>query len=169
MKARLKLPTRMLAEMRADLHRPHAFAHERVGFVTAGACLMDDGNLMLFARTYRPVDDEDYVPDPTVGVQIGSSAIRKALQSAYRPPAAVLHIHSHGGRGLPEFSGIDRQSAREFVPSFFNAVPRMPHGIIVLSSDSAAGLLWYGQDRAEEYVIEFIGVGAPYIKFGARS
>jgi hypothetical protein len=169
MRARIKLPTAMLAEMRKDLHRPHPFAHERVGFVTAGVCAVEGGDLLLLARNYRPVDDDDYLPDPSVGVKIGSGAIRKALQSAYRPPAAVLHVHSHGGRGLPEFSGVDRRSAREFVPSFFNAVPRMPHGIIVLSHDSATGLLWFGPDKAEEYVLEFVAVGVPYRKFGART
>ena len=108
MKARIKIPNRMLDEIRDDLRRPHAFAHERVGFITAGVASPGPGELMLFARAYRPVEDQDYVPDPTVGVKIGGDAMRKALQSAYRPRAALLHVHTHGGRGTPDFSDVDR-------------------------------------------------------------
>jgi len=169
MKARFKILGSMLANIRTDLARPHAFAHERVGFITAGVAADAAGDLLLLARTYRPVDEEDYVPDPSVGVKIGPGAMRKALQSAYRPPTALLHVHTHGGRGRPDFSGVDRRSASEFVPSFFNAVPKMPHGIVVLSDDSAAGLLWFSPDGREERVTEFVSVGSPHFRFGATA
>lgn len=168
MKARIKIPTRMLAEIRDDLRRPHAFAHERVGFLTAGAVALSDGSVSLLARVYRPVDDADYVRDPSVGVQIGSDAMRKGLQAAYQSRSALLHIHTHGGRGRPDFSGVDLESGQEFVPGFFNAVGRMPHGILVLSDTSATGLLWFSDGDCGTYVAEFVSVGAPYAKFGAR-
>lgn len=167
MKARIKIPAALLATIRADLARPHRFAHERVGFLTAGAALFDGNGLMLLARDYRPVDEEDYERDPSVGVKIGAGAMRKALQAAYRPAAAVLHIHTHGGLGRPQFSGVDRCSAAEFVPSFFNPVPRMPHGILVLSDDSANGLVWIDPGQQPVPVTDIISVGGPYRKYGA--
>lgn len=168
MKIRLKLPTTMLGAMRQDLARPHRFAHERVGFVTAGATWVDHRELLLTARAYDPVADADYVPGRTVGVKIGPDAMRKALQSAYRPPSALLHVHTHGGYGRPAFSGVDRRSAAEFVPSFFNPVPRMPHGILVLSHDSATGLLWVDPSRDPIAFDEITSVGSPYINYGVR-
>lgn len=168
MKARIKIPNTMLDEIRHDLHRPHAFAFERVGFITAGVTQAGPGQLLLLARAYRPVADEDYVPDRSVGVKIGSDAMRKAAQFAYQPRSALLHIHTHGGIGRPEFSGVDLKSGAEFVPAFFHSVPRMPHGMLVLSNDSATGLLWFGPEDAGTYAAEFIGVGAPYRKFGER-
>jgi hypothetical protein len=167
MKARIKILAATLTAIRADLARPHAFAHERVGFLTAGVANFDERGILMLAREYRPVDEEDYEPDPTVGVKIGSGAMRKALQAAYRPPAAVLHIHTHGGMGRPDFSGIDRRSASEFVPSFFNPVPRMPHGILVLSDDSAKGLLWFAPGQSPVLIIDIVSVGAPTRKYGA--
>jgi hypothetical protein len=168
MKARIKIPNSMLDAIRADLARPHSFAHERVGFLTAGAARVRDGGLLLLARTYRPVDEEDYVPDRCVGVKIGSDAMRKALEAAYQPRSALLHIHTHGGCGRPEFSMTDLRSGAEFVPGFFHAVSRMPHGMLVLSDDSATGLLWFGPKDRGTYAVEFVGVGAPYRKFGSR-
>jgi len=167
MKGRIKILATTLCAIRADLARPHEFAHERVGFLTAGVATSADSRLMLLGREYSPVDEDDYIPDPTVGVKIGSGAMRKALQSAYRPPAALLHIHTHGGSGRPDFSGVDRRSATEFIPSFFNPIPRMPHGILVLSDDSAKGLIWLTADRAPIPITDIISVGAPYAKYGA--
>lgn len=169
MNARIKILAPLLATIREDLARTHAFAYERVGFLTAGAAAINEDRLLLLGRTYRPVDDEDYIPDPAVGVKIGSDAIRKALQAAYRPPAALLHIHTHGGTSRPEFSGVDRRSAADFIPSFFNPVPKMPHGILVLSDDSAKGLLWIAPDRPPLDIVDIISVGSPYTKYGAAS
>lgn len=167
MKATFKIPTQLLATMRSDLRRPHAFAHERVGFLTAGAMRRDNGALVLFAREYRPVADEDYLRDPSVGALIGSAAMRKGLQLAYRPRATLLHVHTHGGRGAPAFSGVDLTSGAEFVPGFFNAISRMPHGLLVLSDDSATALLWMSpHDTA--YVTEFVGIGGPCTRFGGH-
>jgi hypothetical protein len=168
MKARIKIPNAMLDEIRRDLHRPHPFAFERVGFITAGVAQAGPGQLLFLARAYRPVADDDYVPDPTVGVKIGSDAMRKGAQFAYQPRSALLHVHSHGGVGRPDFSGVDLTSGSEFVPGFFHSVPRMPHGMLVLSNDSATGLLWFGENETGTYATEFVGVGAPYRKFGGR-
>jgi hypothetical protein len=80
----------------------------------------------------------------------------------------LLHVHAHGGRGRPEFSGIDLRSGAEFVPGFFHAIPRMPHGMIVLSNDSATAKVWLDECDHGTYVSGFTAVGAPLVKFGGR-
>ena len=75
MKIIIKIAGELLTSIRADLRRRHAFAHERVGFLKAGASLAD-GTLLLFAIAYQPVADEDYERDPLVGARIGGSAMR---------------------------------------------------------------------------------------------
>jgi hypothetical protein len=169
MSARLKIVRGLLASIRADLGRRHFHAAERVGFLTAGVARMNDGSLLLLARDYHPVADNDYVPNASVGAMIGPEAMRKGLQAAYRSRSALLHVHSHGGRGRPEFSSVDLNDSRKFVPGFFNVVPQMPHGIVVLSEDSARGLLWMGRDLEPHYIDGFAEVGAPYQKFGAAA
>ncbi|MCJ0766126.1 hypothetical protein [Variovorax terrae] len=167
MKTHIKIAGPLLSAIRADLHRRHPFAFERVGFLTAGARWTGDGDLVLLCRDYQPVVDEDYERSSSVGARIGSNAMRKVLQAAYQHKSAILHIHTHGGRGRPEFSAVDLNSARDFVPGFFNALPQMPHGIVVLSNDSARCLLWTGPKDRPRHVDGFQQVGAPLIKFGA--
>ena len=168
MKAVLKITGGLWETIQKDLNRPHAFAHERVGFLTAGAAQAEPDTVLLLGRDYAPVTDEDYVPDDSVGVQIGKEAMRKAVQRAYRPRAALLHIHTHGGHGRPDFSSVDLKSGREFVPAFFHTVPRMPHGMLVLSDNSATGMVWLGEHDPGAYASCFVRVGAPYQTFGRR-
>jgi hypothetical protein len=167
MKTYIKITNQLLALIRTDLRRPHHFAHERVGFIKAGASLTGE-TLQLFATAYQPVADDDYERDPMVGARIGGNAMRKALQFAYKSRGALLHVHTHGGRGRPEFSGIDLESGAEFVPGFFHAIPRMPHGMVVLSNDSATAKLWLDEDDTGGYASGFAAIGSPLVKFGAR-
>jgi hypothetical protein len=84
------------ASIRAAPHRRYAFAHERVGFLKAGASVAD-GTLLLFAIAYKSAADQDYERDPFVGARIRGNAIGKVF--AYQSRSALLHVHAHGGRG----------------------------------------------------------------------
>lgn len=166
MKFHIKMTGALMCAIRADLQRPHDFALERVGFVMAGAAYAGDG-VTLYCRSYHPVEDEDYERTNAAGAQIGSDAMRKALERAYAHRSSLLHVHSHGGRGRPEFSATDLRSAAQFVPGFFNALPAIPHGLAVLSNDSARGLLWTAPKSRPVYVDGFAEVGARVRKYGA--
>lgn len=169
MKTVIKITEDLHNKVHVDLRRAHPFAHERVGFLTAGAMHTPDGGVVLLCRNYYPVDDEDYERCRSVGAQIGSEAMRKAIESAYAHKSSLIHIHTHGGCGQPRFSRTDLDSALEFVPGFFNALPRMPHGLIVLSNDSARGLLWTNPQANPQNVNGFVRIGAGVRKYGSEN
>lgn len=141
MKARFKITRALLDAIRTDLRRPHAFAHERVGFIAAGLAAAHD-ELLIFAREYRPVRDEEYLPDPGVGAMMSADAIRRARQWAMDDRVAIFHVHSHGGRGIPGFSGVDTRENARFIPNFVSVAPEAIHGAIVLSDTAAFGRVW---------------------------
>jgi len=161
MRITIKIHGPLLDHIREDLGRSNPVAYERVGFLTASPAETSRG-LLLIARGYQPVEEQDYEASSSVGAQIGSDAFRKAIQSAFRPPLSLLHIHKHLGVGQPGFSRTDLRSAEEFVPGIFGPIPKMPHGIVVLSEDSAAGLLWPGAEQRPIRISNFIRVDAPY-------
>ena len=165
MSYRLKIPTDLLAAIRGDLKRPHFFAHERVGFLTAGAVETGMGGIDLLAREYFPVSDQDYQVCQGVGAMIGADAMRKGLQSAYRDRSCLIHIHTHGGVGIPEFSKVDLDSGKTFVPSFFNLLPQVPHGLAVLSNNALRLLIWVDPEQSAQTVEEIIEVGSNYRKY----
>jgi proteasome lid subunit RPN8/RPN11 len=167
MTIRFKITRRLLQTIRRDLDRPHKFAHERVGFVSASASA-SRGHLCILAREYRPVADNDYAPDLSVGAMMGPEAIRKALQWAMNEHVSIFHIHSHGGVGIPTFSQIDNREQAKFVPSFFQLAPQSTHGSLVLSNDAAFGNVWRGDGAPSEAITEFVEVGAPICTWSIR-
>ncbi len=161
----LKIPGALLQEIHQDLSRPHQFAGERVGFLTCGNAGAADGGHVLLANRWHGVADEDYVDDHRVGAAIGGGAFRKILQYAYSNTVSILHVHRHDHRGAPTFSRTDLRSALEYVPSFFNVQRAIPHGIVVLSFDQAAGHVWnFGQSAARKIDV-FQIVGYPLRKW----
>jgi len=161
-----KIPRRLLRQVRADLARPHPFAFERVGFISAGVAAAGD-DLWLLAREYRPVDDNDYLRDDSVGAMMGPEAIRKALQWAMKTGQAVFHVHTHGGNGVPGFSGTDLREHSKFMPNFFQFAGKSPHGALVLSDNAASGQVWLQPTGAGDYIDRFVEVGMPIKMWGA--
>ena len=155
-----KITPRLLRHVRADLARPHPFAFERVGFISAGVAAAGD-DLWLLAREYRPVDDNDYLRDDSVGAMMGPEAIRKALQWAMKTEQAMFHVHTHGGDGVPGFSGTDLREHSKFMPNFFQVAGKSPHGALVLSNNAASGQVWLQPTGAGDYIDRFVEVGMP--------
>lgn len=164
-----KIPRLLLDDVHEDLSRPHAFAAERVGFMSCKVTELPDEQLAILAHRYHPVHDDHYEDDPSVGAMISGAAFREALQFAYRNRSCMFHIHRHEHRGRPGFSSIDEEEATRFVPDFWKVQPALPHGALVLSHDSIHGLCWTPRERAvvpfDRYV--FVGFPATSIR-GAR-
>ncbi len=120
----------------------------------------------MLAQEYRPVADDDYLPDPSVGAMMGPEAIRKAMEWALVKKLSIFHVHSHGGVGVSGFSRVDARENAKFVPDFLKVAPQMIHGAIVLSDDAAAGRFWAYGNAGPKAVSEIVEVGAPIRKWG---
>ena len=131
----------LLARIHADLNRPHAFAAERVGFLVCSSA--HDGNdWTIHAVAYDAVPEGEYVNFTSVGAAVQKSVFRRYQMKAHREPVSIFHIHRHAHYGTPRFSAVDRREAQRFVPEFVTARGELPHGILLLSYDSAHALVW---------------------------
>ena len=166
MKVLFKITTDLLTTIRSDLKRPHPFACERVGFISAGLSATGDDVLAL-AREYRSLNDDEYLPDPSVGAMMGPEAIRRAMQWVMQDGVALFHVHTHGGSGIPSFSGIDLRENAKFVPDFFKVAPQCAHGAIVLSGSAAHGHIWFDRSQPHQFITSFVEVGVPLRKWSA--
>lgn len=161
MNVTFKITTCLLEEIRRDLHRRHAFAYERVGFISAGLSFAQGDTVLALARSYQPVADEDYLYDPSVGAVINAEAIRKALQWSMTKGNAIFHVHSHGGIGKPDFSVIDRQEHSKFLLDFLKVAPQTAHGALVLSNDAATGVVVFDRREPCASIKKFVEIGVP--------
>ena len=161
MRTHFKIPRKLLDDIREDLARPHAFAYERVGFITCKVGKLENDGWILLATDYHPVEDEDYVEDDSVGALIGSAAIRKMMQQAYDEPCSVVHVHSHEHSGRPGPSIVDVREMTKLIPNFWNVRRNFPHAAVVLSRDSMSGSLWDPLSKMKFEIEDFTVVGAP--------
>lgn len=160
-----KISRQLLRRIRSDLDRPHLFAAERVGFIAAGLAARQDG-ITVLAQAYRPLADDEYLPDSRVGAMMGAEAIRKALQWALKGRLAIFHVHAHMGGGIPGFSGIDIREHDRFVPNFFGVAANRAHGAIVLSEDAAFGRVWTSSSTAGQPINSFVETGSYLRRWG---
>jgi len=137
----LRIPGRLKGMVLNDLRRPHAFAHERVGFLCCKQASVPSGHLLL-AYKYVPIKDEQYIEDHSVGAKFDSSAIRDAMQLALTEGVAMLHVHLHDHVGEPRMSGTDIREMQALMPCFVNLCPERVHGALVLSMDAAVAKVW---------------------------
>lgn len=128
--------------MKADLRRPHPFAAERVGFLSVTTGRGEGGELLILGLEYRPVRDNHYVEDLSVGVKIGVEAIREAIDCIRVSRRGLFHVHLHEHHGMPDFSSTDRSQQPRLVNSFRRVDGRVPHGMLVLSDDRATAWVW---------------------------
>jgi len=163
MKVVFKVVDRLLERVRLDFARPHEFAAERVGFFVCRVASLVPEGVVVLAHDYRPVEDEDYIDDPSVGAMMGPTAIRKAMEFALNNKAGMFHVHMHEHIGRPRFSRVDSRESAKFVPDFWNVRPEMPHGALVASKDSLWGLCWYPGLSEPIEIDEFVVVGSPIV------
>lgn len=161
MRSHVKIPRILLDEIQEDLARPHAFAYERVGFITCKAGKLKDNGWVLLASNYYPVEDEDYVEDDSVGALIGSAAIRKMMQRAYDDPYCIVHVHMHDHPGRPRPSPTDSREMSKLIPNFWNVRRNFPHAGIILSRDSMSGTIWDPLSKTRFQIEDLSVVGAP--------
>jgi hypothetical protein len=136
----IRIARSLLAKIEADLHRPHAFAAERVGYLLA-RWAADDRACVLLPFDYLPVADDHYIDDPSVGARFSGAAIRAALQATLDHGCACLHVHAHPPV-MPYFGGLDLAEQDRLIPSFIATVPSAPHGALLLHGTGGIARIW---------------------------
>src|SRR5580698_8195422 len=133
MKTLIKIPRDLFEQAKADLFRRHRFAGERVGFFST-RCSRTNSLIIVHCIAYDPVKDDHYIEDPTVGVRIGPAAITEAMTRSLKNSVGQIHVHWHGGSGLPHPSPTDTNELPAVQRSLRNANVDEAHGWMVLGN-----------------------------------
>lgn len=128
--------------VKEDLARPHAFAYERVGFVSTKLGNKGTDEFLILSTNYYPVADENYIDDPRSGARINSAAIREAMQVVLDTGDGLFHVHCHAHLGKPGFSSMDLEETPRIVSSLQVVGPSQAHGMLLLSADYCIAHVW---------------------------
>lgn len=155
----LRITKKLVLTMRADLNREHAFAAERVGFAYGTTEDASTGHVIVLVRDYVPVDDDQYLNDPSVGARISGTSIRIAMQRALRDNLATFHVHMHDHEGQPDFSRVDVRETPPIVHSLSAAQPKQAHGALLLSRNMLTASVWLPGSRVAAPAGKIVIVG----------
>lgn len=144
-----------------DLRRPHPFAYERIGFLSARLGTAADGQRLVLLTDYHQVPDHQYVKDSGCGARINSDAIREAMQRVLDTGAGSFHVHLHEHRGAPGFSGTDADETPRVVAGLRTVGPSSSHGMLLLSDDRAEAWVWLPGEAEHTRAARITVVGRP--------
>jgi len=147
MKPIIKIPRDLYEQARVDLLRQHEFAWERVGFFST-RCSKTQTQTIVHCVAYDPVQDDHYIEDSSVGVRIGPKAITEAMGRSLNNSVGQIHVHWHGGKGLPHPSTTDSKELPPVQQSLRNANAKEGHGWMILGNHDA----WVSVCLPEEQV-----------------
>ena len=174
MKTIIKIPRPLFEKAKNDLLRHCRVRSERVGFLSTRYS-KSDGALLVHCIDYTPVEDSHYIADNTVGVRIGPKAITAAMARAINHSVGQIHVHFHGGNGLPHPSGTDSQELPPLLGSLRNANSAEAHGWMIMGEHDAWASILLPKDThvvteapvslvGFPTVINRPGVHSPFIK-----
>ena len=172
MKTELRFTGLLHHQILTDLMRPHPFAAERVGFVSARVGSLAGGGKLILCTRYHSIPDEQYVPDDSVGARIGSDAMTWAMQEVFRGRAAhegIFHIHLHGHHGETGMSHTDRKETPRLIPGFQSVGRDAAHGIVILSLNHGSAWVWVAGSEDSVDVARISVIGAPVGVFDRRA
>src|SRR5258708_1596434 len=102
-----KITDDLLHEVNEDLSRQHEYSSERIGFLSVEYTKAEE-NILLLAKRYYPIPDDQYVDDAYSGARINSQAIRDAMQLTLETGDGIFHAHPHYfGKSTPAFGRMD--------------------------------------------------------------
>ena len=160
-----KIQARLYEKIRADLRRPHAYANERVGFLTVGSARTPNG-LLLLAQEYWPIADDHYVDNPNVGAEYDERAIRVIMELAYNQSVGIFHVHEHP-HNMQWFSNLDLASIPQLVYGLFSYSSKSVHGAVLLTDIPCNSMLWLPGASSSRRISQFQIIGKTIVKINA--
>jgi len=171
MTTEIRIPRGLYEAVLADLRRPHDFAFERVGFLKGRLCSPQRDQRLILLHDYRPVSDEHYRPDDTVGANIGEAAMSTAMKAAFDGRATcdgVFHVHLHDEDGFTGMSRVDARELPKLPPGFASIGKTAVHGVVILSKNHGSAWEYSTDEKRLVEVPRIVVVGAPLAIFDKR-
>jgi len=147
---RLHVPCSLLHDLRGvtapNKRRGEPLAFLRVRFAS------EDSRTIAVGISILPFPEEAYVEGHAGGNFDTDFAVDVANRQITQNVGLLL-VHSHGGKGMPAFSGIDKRTNHDVMGGLAMGITVVPYGALVLSETDARCVLAIEGEMIESTVI----------------
>ncbi|MFZ1125731.1 MAG: hypothetical protein WAN59_11395 [Candidatus Baltobacteraceae bacterium] len=132
--ARLHVPRSVVTTLR-EITRPTPRCVEPLALLRARYASEGSRNVVVGVGTI-PFPETAYVPGPA-GANFDTDWLVGIANREIGANVGLLLVHSHGGRGTPGFSSVDRRTNAHVMAPLAIGINTAPYGAMVLSGDGA--------------------------------
>lgn len=116
-KTTVDMPQGLWRDFREAMLAQRDHREELLGLMFCSRQHLSDGTIRLFPRTWCVPDSACYSHRGIAGLELDQDVHRYLLEAHLRPGMDVLHVHTHPGDAMPEFSAVDDENERGYARS----------------------------------------------------
>ncbi|NJO64250.1 MAG: ThiF family adenylyltransferase [Richelia sp. RM2_1_2] len=127
----IHIPPKMWSDFQKSMLESRMFNEEVIGFLFCQRHQISKRKIRYIPKTWVVPTAECYEHQSTDGLVL-TQRFHSYLLEHLQPGLDVIHIHTHAGRGIPEFSYVDNRYESEyakFIASSFPKKPRLISGV----------------------------------------
>ncbi len=147
---RLHVPRSLLRDMRRitapSTRRSEPLAFFRVRFAS------EESRSVVVGIGILPFPEEAYL-ESYAGANFDTDFAVDVANRQITQNVGLLLVHSHGGKGMPTFSGIDKRTNRDVMGGLAMGISVVPYGALVLSDTDARCVLAVDEKMIEPKVV----------------
>ncbi|MUG97235.1 ThiF family adenylyltransferase [Scytonema sp. UIC 10036] len=149
------VPPKMWSEFQESMLKSRMFNEEVIGFFFCQRHQVSKRKIRYIPKTWVVPSPDCYEHQSATGLVLTQPFHSFLLENYLRVGLDVVHIHTHAGRGMPDFSYIDDRYESEyaqFISSGFPQKPRLISGVFDEDFQSCQFRMWDRKGRKFEKV-----------------
>ncbi|MBR8839639.1 MAG: ThiF family adenylyltransferase [Stigonema ocellatum SAG 48.90 = DSM 106950] len=151
----LHIPPKMWFIFQKSMLTSRRFNEEVIGFLFCQRHQVSKRKIRYTPKTWVVPASDCYEHQSASGLVLKQHFHSYLLENHLQPGLDVVHIHTHAGRGIPDFSYVDDRSESEyarFISSSFPKKPRLISGVFDEDLQSGQFRIWDRKGRDFEPV-----------------
>ncbi|WP_193198663.1 HesA/MoeB/ThiF family protein [Nostoc sp. MG11] len=151
----LHIPPRMWSEFQKNMLNSRMFNEEVIGFLFCQRHQVSKYQVRYFPKTWVVPSPDCYEHQSASGLVLKQHFHSYLLEYHLQPGLDIVHIHTHAGRGIPDFSYVDDRYESEyarFIAASFSKKPRLISGVFDEGLQSGKFRVWDRKGQKFEHV-----------------
>lgn len=151
----LHIPPKIWSEFCKSMLESRMFNEEVIGFFFCQKHQVSKRKIRLIPRNWVVPTPDCYEHQSTSGLVLNQRFHSYLLKNHLQPGLDIVHIHTHAGKGIPDFSYVDDRYESEyarFISSNFPQKPRLISGVFDENLHSGQFRIWNRKGQDFEYV-----------------